>query len=70
MATNYTDLIPRGIVAEAITAAAEASVCFALGNVIRMSEGMDNIPMNASRRLRTGRFGARSATARCRLSGS
>ena len=45
MATVYTDLIPREVANEAIAAAKQESVCLTLGNVIRMSEGLESVPV-------------------------
>jgi hypothetical protein len=45
VATVYTDLIPREVANEAITAAEQESVCLTLGNVIRMSEGLESVPV-------------------------
>lgn len=45
MATQYTDLIPRDVADAAIAAAEQESVCLALGNVIRMSEGLESVPV-------------------------
>ena len=45
MATVYTDLIPREVANEAIAAVEQESVCLTLGNVIRMSEGLESVPV-------------------------
>jgi hypothetical protein len=45
MATIYTDLIPRGAADEAIAAAEQESVVLALANIIRMSEGLESVPV-------------------------
>jgi HK97 family phage major capsid protein len=45
MATTYTDLIPRDIADQAISAAEQESVVLALGNVIRMSAGTESVPV-------------------------